>query len=202
LGIDINEDVRSRPIRQWTKELNLHNAIFTRHSHLSPPATCHRNDNHVPIDRLYSIIGINVVAAGSLRYGDGTPSDHRVLWVDFLKSDIIGARAADYRPTVIGLRASDPRDVNRYNTRSFAKLQEAKILESLTTLSTIAPNEFNKEHQKEFDRLQQTNRDIRLKVREKVQHGYRGTQHFSPEWKRTLQVLQLWGRVVAYKWRH
>jgi hypothetical protein len=58
LGIDINEDVRSRPIRQWAKELNLQNAIFIRHSHLSPPATCHRNDNRVPIDGVFNSIGI------------------------------------------------------------------------------------------------------------------------------------------------
>jgi hypothetical protein len=196
IGIDINEDVRSRPIRQWAKELNLLNAIFIRHSHLSPPATCHRNDNRVPINGLFTSIGINLVAAGFLKYGDGTPSDHRV------QSDIIGARAADYRPPVVGLRASDPRDVTRYNTRSFAKLKEAKILDSLTTLSKIDPSEFNQEHQKEFARLQQTNRDVGLQVREKVRHVYRGTQHFSPAWKRTLQIQQLWGRVDAYKRRH
>jgi hypothetical protein len=87
-------------------------------------------------------------AAAFLKYGHGTPSDHRVLWANFLKSDIIGARAADYRPPVVGLRAYDPRGVTRYNTRSFAKLKEAKLLESLTTLSKIDPGEFNQEHQK------------------------------------------------------
>jgi hypothetical protein len=79
LGIDANKDVRSRRIRQWANELNLHNFIFTRHSHLSPPVTCHRNDNRVPIDALFSSTGIMAVAAGFLKYGDGTPSDRRVL---------------------------------------------------------------------------------------------------------------------------
>jgi hypothetical protein len=99
---------------------------------------------------------------------------------------------------VVGLRASDPRDVHRYNTRSFT----AKILEGLTALSKIAPKEFTKEHQQESDRLQQTNCDIRLTVREKVRHVYRDAQQFSPEWQRTLQARQLWVHVIAYKRRH
>jgi hypothetical protein len=138
LGTDINEDLRSRTIRLWATKLNIYNVILTRHSHLSPPATCHHNDNRVPIDAIFASIGITVAAAGFLKYGDGTPSDHRVLWADFRKSDIIGARAANYRPPVIGLRASDPWDVQCYNTRAFTEfLQEAKILESLTDLSKV-----------------------------------------------------------------
>jgi hypothetical protein len=194
--------VRSRKIRQWANELNLHNVIFNRHPHLSPPATCQRNDNRVPIDALFSSTCIMPVAAGFLKYGKGTPSGHCVLWADFPKAAIIGARAADYRPSVVGLRASDPRDVTRYNTRAFAKLQAAKILPALQTLSDLPPKDFALEHQQEFNRLQQIHCDIRLQVRENVRHVYRGTQQFSPEWQRTLQARQLWNRVVAYKRRH
>jgi hypothetical protein len=79
LGTDINEDMRRYQIREWaSKDLHLHNIIFTQHSHLSPAATCHRNDNRVPIDGIFASVGINVVAAGFLKYGEGTSSDHRV----------------------------------------------------------------------------------------------------------------------------
>jgi hypothetical protein len=195
--------VNSRQIRQFFRDLNLHNAIITRHPNSSPPATCHRNENRVQIDGIYCSIGIVPITAGLLNYGGGTPSDHRVLWADFRKVDIIGARAADYRPPVIGLRALNPRDVHWYhNTRSFAKLQAAKVLSDLLALSKIEPTEFTQVHRHESNRLQQVNRDIRVEVRQTVRHVYRGSQHFPPEWRRTLQARQLWIRVVAYKRHH
>jgi hypothetical protein len=160
IGTDINQDVTSRPIRQFFRNLNLHNAIIMRHPNSSPPATCRRNENRVQIDVIYCSIGIVPVAAGFLKYGDGTPSDHRVLWSDFRKAGIIGARAADFRPPVLGLRASDPRDVHRYNTQYFAKLQAAKVPSALSALSKIEPQDFTQAHQHKFNRLQKVNRDI------------------------------------------
>jgi hypothetical protein len=100
------------------------------------------------------------------------------------------------------LRASDPRDVHWYNTRSFARLQEYKILEGLAALFKFDPSQFTSEHQQEFDRLQLLNHDIRLTVCEKVRHVYRGAQQFSPQWQRTLQACQQWTRVDPYKRHH
>jgi hypothetical protein len=91
LGTDINQDVNSRQLHQYFRELNMHNSILIRHPNPSPPATCRRNDNRVQIDGLYFSLGIVPVAAGFLNYGDGTPSDHRVLWADFRKANIMGA---------------------------------------------------------------------------------------------------------------
>jgi hypothetical protein len=93
-------------------------------------------------------------------------------------------------------------DVQCYNSRSFARLTKVNVLTDLTALSKVPHVEFTPKHQQEYNRLQQVNPDIRLEVRQSVRHVYRGAQQFSPEWRRTLQIRQLWQRVVAYKRRH
>jgi hypothetical protein len=181
----------------------MHNAIFKRHAHLSPPATCHKNDSRVPIDSFWCSVGIHPVAAGFLKYGDATPSDHRLTWADFAITNIIGHWAAPFRPHVLGLRASDPRDVGRYNHRSFALLKEAKLLPSLTALAQIPKGEFGQASKTEYDRLYLVNQETRLlKVRASLCHIYQGQQQWSPAWKQTLRRKQLWTRVVAYRKRH
>jgi hypothetical protein len=202
LDANLNEDVRHRQIRQYFKELHMHNAILTRHAHLSPPATCHKKDSRVPIDSIWCSIGVDPVAAGFLKYGDATPSDHHLIWADFAITDIINHRAAHFRSHVSRLRASDPRDVGRYNHGSFANLEEASLLPSLTALAQIPPTEFDQASKTEYDRLYSVNQDTRLKVRASLRHIYRGQQQWSPAWKKTLQQKQLWIRVVAYRRRH
>jgi hypothetical protein len=64
LGMDFNQEVTSRPIRKFFRDLHLHNAILSRHPNSSPPATCHRNENIVQIDGIYCSIGIVPVTAG------------------------------------------------------------------------------------------------------------------------------------------
>jgi hypothetical protein len=202
VGADLNQDVRHRRIHQFFQELQMYNAILTHHAHLSPPATCHKNDSRVPVDSIWCSIGIHPVVAGFLKYGDATPSDHRLTWVDFAITDIIGHRSAPFRPHVSGLRASDLRDIGRYNHCSFALLEEAKLLPSLTALAQIPKGEFGQASKTEYDRLYLVNQETRLKVRASLRHIYRGQQQWSPAWKQTLQRKQLWTRVVAYRKRH
>jgi hypothetical protein len=174
LGGDLNQDVCHRQIHQLFRELHMYNAVLTRHAHLSPPATNHKNNSRVPI------IGINPVAAGFIKHEDATPSDHRLTWADFAITNIIGHRAAQFRPHVSGLQASDPCDVGRYNQRSFALLEEAKQIRSLTALAQIPPAEFNQASKMEYDRLYLVNQESHMKVRASLRHIYRGQQQGSP----------------------
>jgi hypothetical protein len=186
--MDINQDVTSRQIRQFFRDLA---TPPQRHYHLTPPVEPSR---HLPSERKSGtnrrLILQHWHCAGRGRIL-AIQRGHRALWADFRKADIIGARAADFRPAVIGLRASDKRDVHRYNSRSFARLTKANILTDLTALSKVPPAEFTPKHQQEYNRLQKVNRDIRFEVRQSVRHVYRGAQQFSPERRRTLQIRQL-----------
>jgi hypothetical protein len=178
-----------------------HNAITIRHPHLSSPAICHKNDSRTPIDGIWCSLGLHPVEAGFLRFGDATPSDHRALWTDFHLSAIIGQRAAEFRPHVTGLRASDPRDVGRYNLRSFAKLEAAKVLPFFQALHLIPSQALTAGHIDEYNRLAKINRQTRIQVWESLGHIYRGHQHWSPAWKKSLQLKQMCLRVVEYRRR-
>jgi hypothetical protein len=181
----------------------MHNAILDRHPHAShPAATCHKNDSRIPIDGIWCSIGIRPVAAGFLTFGSATPSDHLLLGADFALSDIIGHRTAKFRPHVTGLRASDPHDVGHYNTRSYARLEEAKVLTSLTVLAAIPPQDFTPENVAEYNRLLAVNRQTCIQVRDSLLHIYRGHQQWSPTSQKTLQTKQLWTRVIAHRRRH
>jgi hypothetical protein len=164
LGADLHQDVRHRHIREYFPGLQMHNAITIRHPHLSPPATCYKNDSRIPINGIWCSLRLHPVEAGFLRFGDATPSDHRALWADFYLSAIIGQRAAEFRPHVTGLRASDPRDVGRYNLRSFARLEAAKVLPSLQVLHLIPSQAMTAGHIDEYNRLAKINRQTRIQV--------------------------------------
>ena len=65
-------------------------AILSRHSTLSPPATCAKNECRQPIDAIFVTPGLQAYAAGYFPFGEGCPSDHRLLWLDLTFSDAFG----------------------------------------------------------------------------------------------------------------
>jgi hypothetical protein len=73
LGADLSQEVWHRHIHQYFLDLQMHNAITTRHPRLSPPATSHKNDSCIPINGIWCSIGIQPTAAGFFHYGDATP---------------------------------------------------------------------------------------------------------------------------------
>jgi hypothetical protein len=44
--------------------------------------------------------------------------------------------------------------------------------------------------------------EIRTEVKVKLRHIFLGEQHWSPAWKASQLLLQLWGPMVAYRARH
>jgi hypothetical protein len=81
--------------------------------------------------------GIRPIAAGFLRFGQATPSDHRAVWADFQKTDLLGAAMAEFRPSVSLLRADDPRDRLKYNERSHKLLAAQNVSARLARLEAI-----------------------------------------------------------------
>jgi hypothetical protein len=96
IGMDANEDVRSRHLKEYFDKIHMHEAILSSHPRLSPPATCIKNESRIPIDSIWCSKGIRPIAAGFLRFGQATPSNHREVWADFQKSDLLGAAMAEF----------------------------------------------------------------------------------------------------------
>ena len=86
VGMDANEDTRSRHLSSYFDSLDMKNAILDFHKDLSPPATHTRNMRREPIDGIWVSKAITPVGAGFLAVGDACHSDHVALWVDLLKT--------------------------------------------------------------------------------------------------------------------
>jgi hypothetical protein len=201
IGMDANEDVRSRHLKEYFDKIQMHEAILSSHPRLSPPATCIKNESRIPIDSIWCSKGICPIAAGFLRFGQVTPSDHRAVWADFQKTDLLGAAMAEFRPSVSLLRADDPRDRLKYNERSHKLLAAQNVTARLARLNAIdAPPTL--QDIEEYDTLVDLNTEIRTEVKVKLRHIFRGEQHWSPAWKASRLRLQLWGRMVAYRASH
>ncbi len=82
LGMDANEDIRHGEVHTLLAEVGLREVILDHHSDLSPPATQNRNQRREPIDGIWATSGITISRGGYLGFGEGCPSDHRVLWFD------------------------------------------------------------------------------------------------------------------------
>ena len=76
VGIDANKDIRTGHTAEFFATLGMHEAILTRHSERSPPATHNRNHSRQPIDGFFMTPGLHVTAAGYEAFGVGCPSDH------------------------------------------------------------------------------------------------------------------------------
>jgi hypothetical protein len=79
LGMDANEDVRSRKLKTYFDDLQMKNVILDRHKYLSPPATHTRNTKREPIDGIWVSKSLDPIAAGFLAVGSAFSSDHVAL---------------------------------------------------------------------------------------------------------------------------
>ena len=78
-----------------------------------PPATNILNESQYSIDGIWYSIGLTTRRRSYSKFGEGIPSDHRVLWVDFFLNDVFGSSDKIVKVVKL-LKASDPRDVKIY----------------------------------------------------------------------------------------
>ena len=121
LGIDMNEDVRTGDLAYQLKERGLHNAILSRHSELSPPATFNGNTKRTPVDAIWCTKGIEIERAGYCPFqgtGPSPPTDgHRMLWIEANNFSLLGKNIPHSTAAIETdcIRSYDPRSVKLYN---------------------------------------------------------------------------------------
>ena len=90
IGIDANEDVRKGDVYNTMMELGLQEVILELHEGESPPETCYKNENRVPIDGIFATHGITPTTGGYTSYDQFCISDHRGVWMDVEKIVALG----------------------------------------------------------------------------------------------------------------
>jgi hypothetical protein len=114
-GTDANEDIRKGEVHACLYAAGFRELILDLHPDLCPPATQNRNTQREVIDGLFGTPGVIITNGGYLGFGDGCPSDHRLLWFDATYSVAFGQRPSELAPVrPKQLKAKDPRLAKKY----------------------------------------------------------------------------------------
>lgn len=119
VGGDFNADTRSREVREFFRQLNMENVITRVHGSTGP-ATFVWNNSRTPIDAIFGSMGILPVACGYAPYGEGCPSDHRLLWAEFDWKELFAMPREGPRPLITKLNAADPRQWKHITGKPFS----------------------------------------------------------------------------------
>jgi len=131
IGMDANEDVRTRKLTKMLREQGLHNAILSKRPHISSVTTCERTEKDLPIDAIMTTFDTNDhIQAGYLAFDEGAPGDHQTLWMD-IPFELIFGNNPPYIQGVdaIPVAVKDPRVRGVYNKRVLKVYIKYGILE-------------------------------------------------------------------------
>jgi hypothetical protein len=202
LGMDANEDVRRGEVDDLFTAAGLREIILDLHSDASPPATHNRNNERVPIDGIWATSGIIISKAGYLAFGDGCPSDHRVLWFEATYSVAFGQRpTAMAPPQPKRLKAKDPRLTTKY-IKKVKKLMKSRGFKSrFDEFKLQSSLQWNSPLQVQYNKLQNENSDIRKEIERNLRRLCMGGVPWSPEIQVLRDTIELWSMLVRRKSR-
>jgi len=151
LGMDANENARQGFPANWARSAGLVDALQQKHPHLPPVATHDRNQQSIPVDMLLCSPALEGEKGGMLGFGETDyMSDHRLLWMDFVKSSLFG-----YTPSPVHLLQpnrlllTDPKVVKKYH----------KLLSTAMNRTFLPNRVFQLEQQRPFGIAEQSEHD-------------------------------------------
>ena len=194
VGMDANENIKSRRIKKFMADSNLKNAVLELHGDQCP-STTETNDSNTPVDTLMCSISLNPVRAGFDPDG-GCTSDHSWIWADFDPKELFGNEFEQFYQPVCKLNADDPRLVKLYNSRSWKALRKENLDKRLEALMSIPEGSFMKSDIAELDEILIRTTQIRKEVSDKLRHVYRGHLEWSLEWRKAQDIKHLWWLVL------
>ena len=181
LGMDTNDKIYGSTIRNFMKELKLHDALAALHGRKCPPTTKY-TESGGPIDIIMCSEHIIPYAAG-MDYHGGSSSDHAWLWADFNKEDLFGPDFREYKEYQYRLNADDPRQSKRYNDKSLHLLRKANIPQRLDRLMDVSKKDFGHKEIREYEQILGETTKIRKDVTASMRKRFTGQIPWSPEWK-------------------
>jgi hypothetical protein len=118
IGLDANDNVRTGPVNAMLRNRGLVEVHSAQHPHLPPRATCNKNTQDIPVDRIWASPSLDCSSAGYLGFGEIIigKTDHRLLWADFTYESALGFQPPE--PSYVApqrLTLNDPRVVKKCN---------------------------------------------------------------------------------------
>ena len=193
LGMDNNEDVRNSTLTRAMMTLGMREVILEKHrKHQAPPATYNRGND--PIDGIWCTPGITPIRAGYTSFQQFYDSDHRMLWVDVTKQDILGHNPPGiYDVNPRRLQPHDPRNRNKYIKITKKAFKQHKVTAKLQALQQAAQQPDNlPKIKKLYDELSTLTKEIRQTAATKTRKFRMGAVPYSPTYKKHLEIKTSW----------
>jgi hypothetical protein len=195
LGMDVNEDIHSQNMQEWTSSLGLIDALNHSHPHSPRVATCNKNSNNTPIDGIWITPGLTISKAGMTGFGELYPdSDHRLLWIDVDNESLFGFRTPPpaKRPTE-SLPIRDPKAMSKYNRYVKAQSTFHAIPEKTFALEVKAHDgTFTPEDAIEYNKVLKIHQDIRKRARRKCRRFYTSNILYTDDLGKIYKRRKLW----------
>ena len=202
IGMDANEDVRKGEVNDLLSSVGLREVILDLHSDLSPPATYNRNTQRQPIDGFWATSGISISKGGYLAFGEGCPSDHRVIWFDISYSVAFGQSLGAMAPLQPKrLKAKDPRLTKKYHKNVRAKMLSSGFKKRFDAFKLSSQLDWTGGSQIAFEKLNNESTAIRKEVEGKLRKLCMGGMPWSTELQVLRDTIELWAMVVRRKSR-
>ena len=168
--IDANENILEGATRQFFQENDMEEAILSTHPNKPSPATCNKNEHRVSIDGIFCTRGLIPVAAGYRPFNEGPKSDHRILWVDFVKKSVLGNESPRMKPpSARRLKTQDPRMIKKYNKQTHKAMLSHGLYKKLEEITTEAKSGWSPQLTEKYDALNKQKIECRSEV---LRYGY------------------------------
>ena len=138
------------------------------------------------------------MAAGYSSFGNGCPSDHRVLWADFIYSDAFGLSSAPLvSPGTRRLNTKNPRLVEHYVQQLRKQLEHSGLAKRLFALEIQANQHgWSPPLQVEYDDIQATHLKLRNLIERNLRKLRMGGVPWSPKLQGFRNAIELWSMIL------
>ena len=185
---DFNEDTSKRQkLGRLMEKHHLYNPIAERHG---SPTTTHIYGER-PIEAIF-ISEKMTIERGGHKTGNLLASDHKAVWIDIPKEEILGNTTPITRPPYRKLQTGNPKTKKKFNKILEQQLRNANVQKHMIELLEHIKHNRTAEFQHTYEKLDR----IRLRC---IQHAEkncvkerRGTIPFSPEIQEAMGRIAMW----------
>ena len=193
---DLNQDVRHN---EHFVNLGLVEVISSRFR--DPPPTYNRSKQFSrPIDGIWISPEISVRKSGYSGFDEGSPSDHRLIWIDVDFPSIFGCpwnSMPSSKPK--RLKCKDPRLVKKYNNLVTKEMKEANLFVRIQQLFVKSKTCWNRSLEKEYNEIYREQLKIRKKAESRIRKLKTGAVAWSPTIQHLRDKIELWILILRRK---
>ena len=202
IGGDFNDDLNRRKgkINKFMKKLGLKEAMMNRYG--AGPAT--HNRGSTTIDGIYIPKGMEIVQGGYISEKD-SPGDHRFIWIDLTKSDVVGEEMDQRTPAVMRRATTKiPSAKAKFQALYEEKIEQYGLHKKMEKVYTFATrnNSLDKPHQELYEHIErQTKKAVKYADR-RCRKIKRGNVPFSDKAQKIMgevEILKLIIRRITRK---